>query len=239
MQAASRDAGARILKTGGRRHGFAMSPSRFTALRQRIETTLAAHHRKAPASPGLTLEQLPLALGQRLPPGFLHAVVEALAEERRLALSGAAIHLSGYCAGLAPAEAALWQRIRQLLEKSGFAGAWVRDLAAELSVPENTVRQLMKQLARMGEVVEVTPDRFYQRQTVHRMTELVAEMCGAAKDGTVTAAAFRDQIWTGRKLAIIILEYFDRTGVTIRRGDLRKIQPSRLRIFERAVHEPI
>lgn len=237
MQAASRDAGARILKTDGRRHGFAISPSRFAALRQRIETTLAAHHRTAPASPGPTLDQLRLSLGERLPPALLRAVVEGLVEEGGLALSGAAIHLSSHCAGLGPAEAALWQRIRQLLEKSGFAGAWVRDLAGELSVPENALRQLMKQLARMGEIVEVTPDRFYQRQTVHRMTELVAEMCGAAEDGTITAAAFRDRIETGRKLAIIILEFFDRTGVTIRRGDLRKIQPNRLQIFERAARE--
>ena len=47
----------------------------------------------------------------------------------------------------------------------------------------------------------------------------------------MTAAAFRDRIGTGRKLAIIILEFFDRTGVTIRRGDLRKIDPNRRNTF--------
>ena len=154
-----------------------------------------------------------------------------------MALSGTAIHLPGHCAGLPPAQAALWTRIRKSLENTGFAGAWVRDLAAELSVSETTMRQLMKQLGRMGEVVEVAPDRFYLRQTIHKMAELLAELCDAAADGTVTAAAFRDRIATGRKLAIIILEFFDRTGITIRRGDLRKVQPDRLRIFRGAARE--
>ncbi len=237
-QSAWREAGALVLKVAdGRRHGFAISPCRFTVLRQGIETALAAHHRTAPASPGLTLDQLRVALTGRLPPAFLRAVVDQLVEEHGLALSGTAIHLPGHCAGLPPTQAALWGRVRQLLEKSGFAGGWVRDLAIELSVPEAAMRQLMKQLGRMGEVVEVAPDRFYLRQTAYQMTALLAEMCDAATDGMVTAAAFRDRIATGRKLAIIILEFFDRTGVTIRCGDLRKVQPNRLRIFAGAVRE--
>jgi selenocysteine-specific elongation factor len=236
--AAWREAGARVLKADGRRHGFAISPSRLGILRHRIEAALSEHHRTAPASPGPTLDQLRLALGDRLPPASLRAIVEALVEERGLALSsGTAIHLPGHCAGLPSAQAALWTRIRESLEIHGFAGAWVRDLAAELSVSETAMRQLMKQLGRMGEVVEVAPDRFYLRQTIHKMAELLAELCNAAADGTVTAAAFRDRIATGRKLAIIILEFFDRTGITIRRGDLRKVQPDRLRIFRGAARE--
>ncbi len=47
----------------------------------------------------------------------------------------------------------------------------------------------------------------------------------------MTAADFRDRIATGRKLAIIILEFFDRSGVTTRHGDLRKIRPERVQSF--------
>ena len=77
-----------------------------------------------------------------------------------MALTGTAIHVAGHCAGLAPTDAALWRGISQALEQRGFAGAWVRDLAGELPTSESALRQLMKQLGRMGEVVEVAPDRF-------------------------------------------------------------------------------
>jgi formate dehydrogenase major subunit len=47
-------------------------------------------------------------------------------------------------------------------------------------------------------------------------------------DSKITAAAFRDRIGTGRKLAIQILEFFDRTGITVREGDSRRTREDRL-----------
>ena len=117
------------------------------------------------------------------------------------------------------------------LDEAGFDPPWVRDLARELAMSESSTRLLMKRLAGMGEVVEVVSDRFYRRQTMHEMACMLAEMCRAGGDGAVTAAAFRDRICTGRKLAIIILEFFDRSGVTIRHGDLRKVRPERVQSF--------
>ena len=40
-------------------------------------------------------------------------------------------------------------------------------------------------------------------------------------------AKFRDKLDNGRKLAIQILEFFDRHGITIRRGDLRRAVPQK------------
>ncbi len=42
----------------------------------------------------------------------------------------------------------------------------------------------------------------------------------AATDG-ITVSAFRESLGTSRKYALPMLEYFDRTGVTRRDGDLR------------------
>ncbi len=52
--------------------------------------------------------------------------------------------------------------------------------------------------------------------------------------GQFTAAQFRDRLDNGRKVAIQILEFFDRHGVTLRRGDLRRINRHRLDLFRRA-----
>ena len=53
-------------------------------------------------------------------------------------------------------------------------------------------------------------------------------------NGQFTAAQFRDRVDNGRKVAIQILEFFDRHGVTLRRGDLRRINKHRLDLFRRA-----
>ncbi len=44
---------------------------------------------------------------------------------------------------------------------------------------------------------------------------------------------FRDRLDNGRKVAIQILEYFDRQGFTMRRGDWRRINPNRTGMFAR------
>lgn len=52
-----------------------------------------------------------------------------------------------------------------------------------------------------------------------------------ARDGWFSAAQLRDRLDNGRKIAIQILENFDRQGLTIRRGDLRRINPQKLDLF--------
>jgi selenocysteine-specific elongation factor len=42
--------------------------------------------------------------------------------------------------------------------------------------------------------------------------------------GEMTAASFRDLIGSSRKYTIPLLEFFDRDGLTIRIGDIRRLK---------------
>jgi selenocysteine-specific elongation factor len=44
----------------------------------------------------------------------------------------------------------------------------------------------------------------------------------------ITPAEFRDQYQTSRKYVIPLLEYFDREGVTVRMGEVRRLKRPRL-----------
>ena len=63
------------------------------------------------------------------------------------------------------------------------------------------------------------------------MTSIVADVAAQAEGGAFAAAQFRDRVANGRKVAIQILDFFDRHGVTLRKGDLRKINKHRLDLF--------
>ncbi len=96
------------------------------------------------------------------------------------------------------------------------------------------MRRLLKSLARMGTVSEVAEDHFFLRATIAEMVEIAAEFAGAGPDGQFGAAQFRDRLDNGRKVAIQVLEFFDRHGVTTRRGDLRRMNPQRRTLFRAA-----
>ena len=63
------------------------------------------------------------------------------------------------------------------------------------------------------------------------MTSIVADVAAQAEGGAFAAAQFRDRVANGRKVAIQILDFFDRHGITLRKGDLRKINKHRLDLF--------
>ena len=89
----------------------------------------------------------------------------------------------------------------------------------------------MKLLARMGRVEEVAHDHFFLRTTVAEMAGIAAAIAAGKPSGEFTAADLRDRLDNGRKVAIQILEFFDRHGVTLRRGDLRRIVQDRVGLF--------
>ena len=110
----------------------------------------------------------------------------------------------------------------------------MRDIATLLTQREADIRRLLKLLGRMGKADEVAHDHFFLRETVAEMVGIVVDLGATSPNAQFTAAQFRDRVDNGRKVAIQILEFFDRHGVTLRRGDLRRINKHRLDLFRRA-----
>jgi selenocysteine-specific elongation factor len=93
----------------------------------------------------------------------------------------------------------------------------VRDVALTMSIDEADMRRLLKRVARIGGVYPVAHDHYFTHDAVAELSRIVREL--AAEHAFASAARFRDRIGTGRRLAIQILEFFDRTGFTRRVGD--------------------
>ncbi|MDN3712850.1 SelB C-terminal domain-containing protein [Paracoccus cavernae] len=69
------------------------------------------------------------------------------------------------------------------------------------------------------------------------MAAIIRRLGAASETGWFTAPAFRDEVNNGRKVAIEILDFFDRHGLTLRRGDLRRVNPHRIDLF--SAEEPV
>ena len=213
---------------------FALSPARWMQLKRGILDRLKAFHADNPDLPGIGLERLRLQIELRLPAPAFAAALQGLARVKQVALDGAWVRLPGHEVRLTAAEEALWRRIRPLIaDKERFRPPRVRDIAGTIGTDETDIRRLFKLLGRLGKVDEVAHDHFFLRGTVAEMVETAADLAAKAATGQFTAAEFRDRLDNGRKVAIQILEFFDRHGVTLRRGDLRRINKHRLDLFRR------
>jgi selenocysteine-specific elongation factor len=213
--------------------GVILSPMAFGEVRDAVLATLAAHHRASPELPGLQAARLRLALPVRLPVAGFAGVLDALRQSGTIAQDGPWLRLPQHRIALSAQDEKLWRAMQPMLAENRFRPPRVRDLAAALKAPETAVRMTLKRLTRMGQVLEIAPDHFFPRETVAEMAGIAASALDA--DGQLTAAAFRDRLDNGRKVAIQILEFFDKAGVTVRSGDVRRVRMDRITLFGQAV----
>ena len=215
MQALVHAADARLV--GAREAPLALSSTAWSALGHRILAALAAEHERAPDMIGVGREHLRRLAAPGLLRGAFDEVIEELREQGSIHQSGLWLHAPDHRVKLTLTEDKLWAKVYPLLEEAPFQPPRVRDLARALSIEEEAMRQLLKHVARTGAVFPVAHDHYFSREAVAALADIVRAVEG--QHGCVGAAEFRDRIGTGRKLAIHILEFFDRVGFTRRVRD--------------------
>ncbi|MFC3571383.1 SelB domain-containing protein, partial [Paracoccus simplex] len=210
----------------------ALAPERLAALRAAMLAELAAFHAENADLQGLGRERLRLKLEPRLPKDAFAAFLRAEAGAGRIALDGAFIRLPGHLPRLSDEDEATLARILpRLAGEDRFRPPRVRDFAHELGLDETELRRMMRMAARQGRIDQIAHDHFFARATTIEMVGIIRDLSTASPDGWFSAPAFRDRVQNGRKVAIQILDFFDRLGLTLRRGDLRRINPHRIDLF--------
>jgi len=194
----------------------------WQALRERLLATLATEHSQFPGRLGPDRERLRRIAAPTLSRPTFAALLEELAAQGQVLRTGPWVHLPGHQVRLAPADEALWQaQLAPLLRATPFNPPRVRDVAQRLKLEEDAVRRLLKQLAGMGEVFQVAHDHFFTRTAVAELSAVALDL--VEQEGAARASNFRDRIGGGRKVAIHILEFFDRLGYSQRVGDEHRI----------------
>ncbi len=220
------------LLIGAEGRTLALSHTRAATLMAKAHEALAAYHAAHPHFVGMGLERLRQLTDPQLPAALFRAFLQAPPMAGQVVLDGAWVRLATHEVRLDPKAEAIWQRIMPMLAgEARFRPPRVRDIAHDLHESDADIRDLFRSLSRMGRVHEIGRDHFFLRDTLGEMVEIVADL--DAQKTLFSAADFRDRVDNGRKVAIEILEFLDRHGVTIRRGDQRRINPRRRNLFTR------
>nr|WP_255777313.1 selenocysteine-specific translation elongation factor [Halomonas desiderata] len=200
----------------------AFSAEAIAALEARLLDSVAANHEREPSMLGTERGRLTRQAAPQLPETTGRQLIERLVATGKLVAHGPFVAQPGHHASLSEADEALWQRLAPRIVAARFQPPRVRDLAASESLDEGRIREALNACARLGRLYQVRRDHFYPAATVAEMAAIVQAL--EREHGRIRAAAFRDRVGTGRKLAIHILEFFDKVGYTRRIGDERVIR---------------
>ena len=143
-------------------------------------------------------------------------VVEALVAEGRLVADGPTVRLPGHAERLDPAQQALRDRVERAAAAAGvglLGDAALAELGAD--------RAATALLVRTGVLVAVGPAGYLGRSALEGAVETLRRRFPDGRPFAATEA--KEALGTTRRTAIPLLEHLDRTGVTIRLGDLRRM----------------
>ncbi|MDE1010496.1 MAG: selenocysteine-specific translation elongation factor [Paraburkholderia fungorum] len=185
----------------------------WRALNTRLTTMLKQYHERSPDELGPDGSRLRRMAAPLVDDALWRALVDEAAARGEIVRRGPWLHLPDHAVTLDEADRALAVTLLRALKEGRFDPPWVRDLANAHGVSEDRVRQLLRKLARQGELFQVVRDLFYHHEVIRELAS-IASSEAQKNAGTVAAAPFRDVTGLGRKRAIQLLEFFDRVGYT-------------------------
>ncbi|ENG2948070.1 selenocysteine-specific translation elongation factor [Enterobacter cloacae] len=190
---------------------------------RKVLNTLATYHEQHQDEPGPGRERLRRMALPMEDDALVLLLIENMRENGVIKSHHGWLHLPDHKAGFTAEQEAIWQKAAPLF---GDEPWWVRDLARETNTDEQVMRQVLRHAAQQGLIVAIVKDRYYRNDRIVAFASLIRELDQAR--GSTCAADFRDRLNVGRKLAIQILEYFNRIGFTRRRGNDHLLRDSLL-----------
>lgn len=188
----------------------------LAAAEERCRTAMDVMHRDHPLEPGVQVQTLRSAMA--VAPELVDAAAQNLVARGMARLVDGVLARADWKPGESGADAAKVSRVRDTLRQAGHQPPSLDELVKALG-PDTLA--ILKLLVRRGEAVAVALDRYFSTEAV---SELEAVIVKALNDGkTQTTSELREITGLTRKYVIPFLEYTDRVGVTVRRGDVRSL----------------
>lgn len=195
--------------------GYSLLDATVAARWQRkILDTLATYHDQHRDEPGPGRERLRRMALPMEDEALVLLLIEKMRESGVIHSHHGWLHLPDHKAGFSDEQQAIWQKAEPLF---GDEPWWVRDLAKQTGTDEQMMRVVLRQAAQQGIITAIVKDLYYRNDRIVAFANMIREL--DQERGSTCAADFRNRLNIGRKLAIQILEYFDRIGFTRRRGN--------------------
>jgi selenocysteine-specific elongation factor len=203
-------AAKRVVIAGGR----IFSKAAADAASKEILAVVGAAHRDHPLEPGATIQSIRSKIGAA--PELLERLIESLTEKKSITARDGYVAKTGWTPGSAEGEEKRLTTVREALERAGHTPPSVDELAVTHGAE---VAGVLKLLVRRGEAVQVVSDRYFSPKAVSELTDVLRAALGGG--ASLTTSELREKTGLTRKYVIPFLEYCDRIGVTVRRGDVR------------------
>ncbi len=192
------------------------------AITEQILALLETFHRDKPKLPGMEMESLHSQVVGDASAKIFRAVISRLSDDGILCRDDSVVRLPNHQIEVDAGHDQLGSQLITILDRCGFTPPGTAELADELQVSAKQLDDCVAQLEREGQASRIDAKLIYSAAVLDRVRDTVRDHI--AEHGEIDARGLRDLIGASRKFSIALLTYFDRTGFTMRVGDIRKLR---------------
>jgi selenocysteine-specific elongation factor len=197
-----------------------VSSSVYAKLAEKLLSVLATYHQRNPLKTGLPKEELRSLLYRRLDQRLFQFLLNDLQKKGEIAQDQAVIRLSSHKVSLKEDEKNLRRELEIFYRRADLAPPTIKEVMAKFDAyPEGLVKEVLAIMVRDDVLAKVTEDLYFYKSAMESLKEkLIAHLL---REKEIDTPGFKDMTGLSRKFSIPLLEYFDKTKITIRVGDKR------------------
>ncbi|MDT8317046.1 MAG: selenocysteine-specific translation elongation factor [bacterium] len=183
---------------------------------------LDEYHKLTPSGRGLEIETLRSRIAANIPSELFKEIINSLINKGSIEKKKDTLRIKGKGTKLTPQENAAREQISQLLNQKGYQTA----SEAFLTEHDSGLKKALASMAREEIVIQISKENFIAQGSLEKAKQLL--LAHFKNNDSISVIQFKEILETGRKGAILILEYFDRTHLTVRQGDERILMLKKL-----------
>lgn len=179
-----------------------------------VDASLLLAYKNSPLTPGVLLSAMSKKIG--IEESVLRAILDQTLLKNDLQLTGEYLCKKDHKIQFSENDLRKIDRLNSLMQKQPYAPP-----SLEI-IQETAGRELLQAFLFMGKLVQLDDEIVFRVEEFNFMQEQLIKFL--KQHGEITLAQFRDLLQTSRKYALAFLDYMDKTGVTERVGESRKLK---------------
>jgi selenocysteine-specific elongation factor len=192
----------------------------YEKLVEKLNAVLVTYHQENPLKAGLPKEELRARLYRGLDQRLFQYLLNDRQKKGEITQDQALIRMSSHKVSLKEDEKNLRRELEAFYKAADLAPPTIKEVMAKFSkYPQDLLKEVLAILVRDDALAKVTEDLYFYKPCLGSLKEKLVTLL--VNKGEIDTPAFKDLTGLSRKFSIPLLEYFDKTKVTIRVGDKR------------------
>jgi selenocysteine-specific elongation factor len=153
-------------------------------------------------------------------PRLFHHVLDELTKEGEVVQEQESVRLKDHQVTLAQDQEKARGKIEEIYQKGGLQPPYFKELKDKLGI--DTGKEVLGLLVNKGLLIKVKEDLYFHQQPLEDLKNRLIDFL--SNNNEITTPQFKEMTGASRKYTIPLLEYFDKTQLTVRVGDSRVLR---------------